>query len=580
MKKYNNGDFTLKNINEEVELYGWVSKKRNLGGLIFIDLRDRSCIIQLVVRPDNAYYETASSLKNESVIKVFGKVCERESKNLNIKTGEIELIVEKLEVLNLASDIPFEVSGDSKALEDTRLKYRYLDIRRDNIKNNLILRHNVTMITRNYLSDLGFVEVETPILCKSTPEGARDYLVPSRIFNGKFYALPQSPQIYKQLLMIGGMEKYFQIARCFRDEDLRADRQPEFTQIDMEMSFIEEEDIWNVVEGLMQKIFKEIKHIDLKPFIRLTYNECMDKYGSDKPDTRFALLIQDITDVFKNTTFEIFKNIINDNGVINCLQLHSGASKLSRKDLDKLTEFVKIYKAKALSYLKYNNGELSGSIAKVMSDEEKQALISKLSLEEDDIVLIVADKYNIAKTSLGALRCKLGHDFDLIDKNLYNFLWVTEFPMYEYSEEEGRYVSAHHPFTAPRTCDVDKLLTDKPNCYSRAYDLVLNGYELLSGSIRIHDAVMQSKVFEAIGLSEEEAKEKFGFFLEAFKYGAPPHGGVGIGLERLIMLLADTDNIRDVVAFPKTASAACLMSEAPNVVSDKQLKDLGIALRD
>ena len=580
MKKYNNGDFTLKNINEEVELYGWVSKKRNLGGLIFIDLRDRSCIIQLVVRPDNAYYETASSLKNESVIKVFGKVCERESKNLNIKTGEIELIVEKLEVLNLASDIPFEVSGDSKALEDTRLKYRYLDIRRDNIKNNLILRHNVTMITRNYLSDLGFVEVETPILCKSTPEGARDYLVPSRIFNGKFYALPQSPQIYKQLLMIGGMEKYFQIARCFRDEDLRADRQPEFTQIDIEMSFIEEEDIWNVVEGLMQKIFKEIKHIDLKPFIRLTYNECMDKYGSDKPDTRFALLIQDITDVFKNTTFEIFKNIINDNGVINCLQLHSGASKLSRKDLDKLTEFVKIYKAKALSYLKYNNGELSGSIAKVMSDEEKQALISKLSLEEDDIVLIVADKYNIAKTSLGALRCKLGHDFDLIDKNLYNFLWVTEFPMYEYSEEEGRYVSAHHPFTAPRTCDVDKLLTDKPNCYSRAYDLVLNGYELLSGSIRIHDAVMQSKVFEAIGLSEEEAKEKFGFFLEAFKYGAPPHGGVGIGLERLIMLLADTDNIRDVVAFPKTASAACLMSEAPNVVSDKQLKDLGIALRD
>ena len=580
MKKYNNGDFTLKNINEEVELYGWVSKKRNLGGLIFIDLRDRSGIIQLVVRPDNAYYEVASSLKNESVIKVFGKVCERESKNLNIKTGEIELIVEKLEVINLASDIPFEISGDSKALEDTRLKYRYLDIRRDNIKNNLILRHNVTMITRNYLSDLGFIEVETPILCKSTPEGARDYLVPSRIFNGKFYALPQSPQIYKQLLMIGGMEKYFQIARCFRDEDLRADRQPEFTQIDIEMSFIEEEDIWNVVEGLMQKIFKEIKHIDLKPFIRLTYNECMDKYGSDKPDTRFALLIQDITDVFKNTTFEIFKNIINDNGVINCLQLHSGASKLSRKDLDKLTEFVKIYKAKALSYLKYNNGELSGSIAKVMSDEEKQALISKLSLEEDDIVLIVADKYNIAKTSLGALRCKLGHDFDLIDKSLYNFLWVTEFPMYEYSEEEGRYVSAHHPFTAPRTCDVDKLLTDKPNCYSRAYDLVLNGYELLSGSIRIHDAVMQSKVFEAIGLSEEEAKEKFGFFLEAFKYGAPPHGGVGIGLERLIMLLADTDNIRDVVAFPKTASAACLMSEAPNIVSDKQLKDLGIALRD
>ena len=578
MKKYNNNDFNLSNDNEEVELYGWVSKKRNLGGLIFIDLRDRSGIIQLVVRPENKDYEIASSLKNESVIRVVGTITERESKNLKIPTGEIEVIVKDLELINQSIDIPFEITNDTTSLEDTRLKYRYLDIRRENIKNNLILRHNVTMITRNYLSNLGFIEVETPILCKSTPEGARDYLVPSRIFNGRFYALPQSPQLYKQLLMIGGMEKYFQIARCFRDEDLRADRQPEFTQIDIEMSFAEEEDVWNTVEGLMKEIFKKIKNVDLKPFPRYTYTECMDKYGSDKPDTRFELLINDISDVFKNTEFEIFKNILNDGGIINCLKLENRADKLSRKDLDKLQDLVKVYKAKALSYLKYSNNELTGSIAKVMSEEEKSELIKKMSLKENDILLIVADKKDIVKTSLGALRVRLGHDFNLIDTSLYNFLWVTEFPMYEYSEEEGRYVAAHHPFTSPRKCDIDKLLTDKANCFSRAYDLVLNGYELLSGSIRIHDSATQSKVFEALGLSEEEAKEKFGFFLEAFKYGAPPHGGVGIGLERLIMILCDTDNIRDVVAFPKTASAACLMSEAPNSVSDKQLKDLGIEI--
>ena len=578
MKKNNNIDFNSNNINQKVELYGWVSKKRNLGGLIFIDLRDRTGIIQLVINPENKFYEVASSLKSESVIKVEGTIKERESKNTKIPTGEIEVIVDTLELINQSCDIPFEISNDTNSLEDTRLKYRYLDIRRDNIKNNLILRHKVCMIARNYLSKLGFIEVETPMLCKSTPEGARDYLVPSRIFNGKFYALPQSPQIYKQLLMIGGIEKYFQIARCFRDEDLRADRQPEFTQIDIEMSFIEEEDIWSVVEGLMSDIFKEVKGIELKPFKRLTYNECMDKYGSDKPDTRFELLINDITSIFGNTEFEIFKNIIKENGIINCINFKNMADKLSRKDLDKLTEFVKIYKAKALSYLKYNSNELTGSIAKVMSDEEKNKLINELSLEENDIVLIVADNKKIVKSSLGALRNKLAHDYNLIDENLFNFLWVTDFPMYEYSEEEDRFVAAHHPFTSPRKCDIDKLLTDKANCYSRAYDLVLNGYELLSGSIRIHDNETQSKVFEAIGLTLEEAKEKFGFFLEAFKYGAPPHGGVGIGLERLIMILAGTDNIRDVVAFPKTASAACLMSEAPNNVDEKQLKELKISI--
>lgn len=579
MKQHYNTDFNIKNVNEKVTLYGWVQKKRDLGGLTFIDLRDRSGIIQLVVRPEDEAHSVATSLKSEAVIKVEGTISERESKNTKIPTGEIEVLVEKMELINNSIDIPFEITNDTTALEDTRLKYRYLDIRRENIKDNLILRHNVTMIVRNYLSKLGFIEVETPILCKSTPEGARDYLVPSRIFNGRFYALPQSPQIYKQLLMIGGMERYFQIARCFRDEDLRADRQPEFTQIDIEMSFVEEEDVWGVVEGMMGEIFKEIKGITLPKFQRLTYNECMDRFGSDKPDTRFELEIQDITEIFKNTTFEIFKNIINDNGIINCLVVKNAADKFSRKDLDKLTDFVKIYKAKALSYLKYNENELGGSIAKVTSDEEKAALIEKLGLEENDLVLIVADQKKITKPALGALRNKLGHDLELIDNTKFNFLWVTEFPMYEYSEEEGRFVAAHHPFTSPRKEDMDKLLTDKANCYSRAYDLVLNGYELLSGSIRIHDAVTQKKVFDAIGLTEEEAKLKFGFFLDAFKYGAPPHGGVGIGLERLIMILADTDNIRDVVAFPKTASASCLMSEAPNIVDEKQLNELGIKLK-
>ena len=579
MKKYNNGSFTLKNLNEEVELYGWVQRKRNLGGLIFIDLRDRSGIIQLAVRPEDKFYDLASSLKIESVIKAVGVISERESKNLNIPTGEIEVIVKDLALINPSIDVPFEIGKDTTALEDTRLKYRYLDIRRENIKNNLMLRHKVTMIARNFLSDLGFVEVETPILCVPTPEGARDYLVPSRVSNGRFYALPQSPQIYKQLLMIGGMEKYFQIARCFRDEDLRADRQPEFTQIDIEMSFAEEEDIWNTVENLMKKIFKEVKNVELNDFVRLTYNECMDRFGSDKPDTRFGMEIQNITDIFKETTFEIFSNIIKDGGIINAIVLKNEASNVSRKNVDKYTELVKVYKAKALSYLKYNDNELTGSIVKVLTDENKEEIIKKLNLTDNDMVFIIADEKEVVKTALGALRVRLGNDFNLINRDLYNFLWVTEFPMFEYSKEENRYVAAHHPFTSPRKQDMDKLLTDKANCYSRAYDLVLNGYELLSGSVRIHDSETQEKVFEAIDMTPSEAREKFGFFLDAFKYGAPPHCGVGIGLERLIMILADTDNIRDVVAFPKTASASCLMTEAPGRVTEKQLDELGIKIK-
>ncbi len=578
MKKYNNGSFRIDSIGKQVELMGWVNKKRNLGGLIFIDLRDRSGIIQLVVRPENQYYSLAEDIKNEYVIRVVGTICERENKNTHLPTGDIECEVETLFVINTSKDLPFEVSNDTTALEDTRLKYRYLDLRRASLQQNLMLRHQVTLITRNFLSKLGFIEIETPILCKSTPEGARDYLVPSRISNGKFYALPQSPQIYKQLLMIGGLEKYFQIARCFRDEDLRADRQPEFTQIDIEMSFAEEEDIWQVVEDLMREIFREIKGITLPNFERLTYMECMKRFGSDKPDTRFGMELQDVTSIFEHTNFAIFRNIIENQGIINALVVKNHASDYSRKDLEKLTEFIKVYGAKALSYLKYNEKELSGSIGKVMNEEEKSSLITTLGLEANDLVLIVADKKKIVQSSLGALRNKLGHDLHLIDEEKYNFLWVTNFPMFEYSEEEKRFVAAHHPFTSPNLEDVDKLMTDPENCFSRAYDLVLNGYELLSGSIRIHDEELQETVFEAIGMTMEEARKKFGFFLDAFQFGTPPHGGVGIGLERLIMILAGTDNIRDVVAFPKTASASDLMSEAPNIVEEKQLKELGIEL--
>ena len=579
MKKYNNNDFRIENVKEKVELFGWVQKKRDLGGLVFIDLRDRSGIIQLVVRPENKDYSVAESLKSESVISAVGVIKERENKNYKIPTGEIEVEVESLTLINQSADIPFEISDNTTALEDTRLKYRYLDLRRESLKNNLMLRHKVTMITRNYLSENGFIEVETPILCVPTPEGARDYLVPSRLYNGHFYALPQSPQIFKQLLMIGGVEKYFQIARCFRDEDLRADRQPEFTQIDIEQSFASEEDIWSTTEGLMKKIFKEIKGVELDSFPRLTYNECIDNYGSDKPDTRFGMEIKDITDIFSHTFFEIFSNIISNGGIINAIVLKGLANTISRKEIDKLTDFVKVYKASALSYLKYNNGEFTGSIVKILSNEEKERLIDELELTDNDMVFIIADKKKIVKPALGALRLKLARDNHLIPEDKYNFLWVTDFPMFEYSEEENRFVAAHHPFTSPKEEDVDKLLTDKENCYSRAYDLVLNGYELLSGSVRIHDSNLQEKVFEAIDMTRAEAEEKFGFFLEAFKYGAPPHCGVGIGLERLIMILAVTDNIKDVVAFPKTATAQDLMNLAPGNVSEKQLNELGLKIK-
>lgn len=579
MKKYNNNDFNIKNVGENVELYGWASKVRNLGGLIFIDLRDRSGKVQLVINPDNNCYEEASNVRNEYVLKVNGIIEERQSKNPNMATGEIEVNVCSLEILNEAATPVFELDKDD-TLEDTRLKYRYLDLRRDNIKNNLITRHKITMAARKFLSDNGFIEVETPILSKSTPEGARDYLVPSRVNKGSFYALPQSPQIYKQLLMIGGVEKYFQIARCFRDEDLRADRQPEFTQIDMEMSFVNEEDVMDNTEKLFQTIFKEVKGYDIKlPLMRMKYDDAINFYGSDKPDLRFDMKINDVTDVFSKCDFELFKRELENKGIINAIVVKNAADKYSRKDIDKLTDFVKTYKANGLFFLKYNNNEFAGSIVKILTDEVKEELIKNLCLEENDLIFVIAGKKLITKTSLGALRCKLARDLDLIKKGDYKFLWVTDFPSFEWSEEENRFVACHHPFTAPKDEDIDKLLTDKEHCYSKAYDIVCNGYEAGGGSIRIHNADVQEKMFEALELTKEDIEEKFGFFVNAFKYGTPPHGGLAIGLERLTMLLCETDNIKDVIAFPKTSSASCLMSEAPNTVSEKQLEELNIMVK-
>ena len=576
MEKYKY--YNINNVGEEVIINGWVSKVRNLGGLVFIDIRNRTGIIQAVVRPDNKCYDIANSLGNEYVIRVSGIIVERENKNKNILSGDIEIDVNKLELINKSKDIPFVISDDTNALEDTRLKYRFLDLRREIIKNNFIIRDKITYATRKFFHDLDFIEVETPVLCKSTPEGARDYLVPSRVNKGKFYALPQSPQIYKQLLMVSGFERYFQIAKCFRDEDLRADRQPEFTQIDVEMSFVNEEDVMDVGERLVASIFKEVKGIDIKlPLMKMKYDDAMDKYGSDKPDLRFGMEINDITSCFKNTSFTLFKNVIDDGGIINAIVVRDASSKYSRKELDKLTDFVKTYKASGLAYLKYND-EVTGSIAKVVSDDEINDIKKILNINSNDLVLIISGKKDIVKVSLGALRCKLARDLGLIKPGDYKLLWVVDFPSFEWSEEENRYVSCHHPFTMPKDSDVEKLINDKANCYSKAYDIVINGYEAGGGSIRIHDEKVQETMFKALELSDKDIEEKFGFFVDALKYGCPPHGGFAMGLDRLTMLLCGSENIRDVIAFPKTASATDLMCDCPSFVDDKQLNDLGLKI--
>ncbi len=570
------GQLRKDDVGKTVELAGWVSKRRNLGSIVFIDLRDRYGITQITF--DEAHTEAIKDVRNEYVLWVKGEVSAKEVPNTKLETGEIEVLVKEVKVLNSSKTTPMIIADETDALEDLRLKYRYLDLRRPVLQKNLILRDKVTTIFRRVLHDHDFIEVETPILSKSTPEGARDYLVPSRLYNGKFYALPQSPQIYKQLLMISGMDRYFQIARCFRDEDLRADRQPEFTQIDMEMSFASEEDLFAIVEDCMHEVFKEIKGIELEKFPRIKYLDAMEKYGSDKPDLRFEMLQHNVTELFRNSEFSVFKTNLENNGVIKAIKVDNHS--FSRKETDKFSEFVKIYKAKGVAFVKYENNDFTGGIAKFLSDDEKNALRNEFSLSENDTLLFVADKKSIADVALGALRCKVAKELGLIDENKFCFAWIVEFPMYEWSDDRQRYEAASNPFSCPRDEDIAKLEDDKGNCFSRAYDLVLNGYELSSGAIRIHDQDVQAKVFKALGLSEEQAKERFGFFLDAFQYGMPPECGCGIGLERLIMILCGTDNIKDVVAFPKTATAYDLMADAPGNVDQEQLDALDLIVKE
>lgn len=570
------GQLRKDDVGKTVELAGWVSKRRNLGSIVFIDLRDRYGITQITF--DEAHTEAIKDVRNEYVLWVKGEVSAKEVPNPKLETGEIEVLVKEVKVLNSSKTTPMIIADETDALEDLRLKYRYLDLRRPVLQKNLILRDKVTTIFRRVLHDHDFIEVETPILSKSTPEGARDYLVPSRLYNGKFYALPQSPQIYKQLLMISGMDRYFQIARCFRDEDLRADRQPEFTQIDMEMSFASEEDLFAIVEDCMHEVFKKLKGIELEKFPRIKYLDAMEKYGSDKPDLRFEMLQHNVTELFRNSEFSVFKTNLENNGVIKAIKVDNHS--FSRKETDKFSEFVKIYKAKGVAFVKYENNDFTGGIAKFLSDDEKNALRNEFSLSENDTLLFVADKKSIADVALGALRCKVAKELGLIDENKFCFAWIVEFPMYEWSDDRQRYEAASNPFSCPRDEDIAKLEDDKGNCFSRAYDLVLNGYELSSGAIRIHDQDVQAKVFKALGLSEEQAKERFGFFLDAFQYGMPPECGCGIGLERLIMILCGTDNIKDVVAFPKTATAYDLMADAPGNVDQEQLDALDLIVKE
>lgn len=567
MKKISNAQLSAKNVGETVELYGWASKIRKLGNLIFIDLRDRSGIIQLVVNSDNANYEKALEIKNEYVLKVNGTIVKRSNPNTEIPTGEIEIDVTNLEILNTSMPLPFDIKSDNVS-EELRLKHRYLDLRKEELQSYLMTRHKITQSVRKYLDNLGFVEIETPILTATSPEGARDYLVPSRIQKGTFYALPQSPQLFKQLLMVAGFEKYYQIARCFRDEDLRADRQPEFTQIDIEMSFVNEEDIFGVVEGMFKEVMKNVKNINLEiPFRRMTYTDAINNYGTDKPDTRFDMLISDITNILHENKLSLLQK-----DFIGAIVAKKSDAMFSRKKVDELAVDLKNYKIDNLFFVKYNN-EFTGNIANSLSDNEKDSIKNYLGLEDGDIVFIIAGDKNRVFQALGALRISVARYLNIIPKDKFNFLWITDFPMFEWSEEENRYVSAHHPFTMPK--DVNAL-DDPENCYARSYDIVLNGYELASGSIRIHDKNIQSKVFEKLGISEEEAQRKFGYLLEAFKYGAPPHGGIAPGLDRITMILCGTDNIKDVVAFPKTQSASCLMTNAPSKANNKQLKELGI----
>ncbi|HGN7393273.1 aspartate--tRNA ligase [Staphylococcus aureus] len=572
-------------LGQEITLKGWVNNRRDLGGLIFVDLRDREGIVQVVFNPafSEEALKIAETVRSEYVVEVQGTVTKRDPETVNpkIKTGQVEVQVTNIKVINKSETPPFSINEENVNVdENIRLKYRYLDLRRQELAQTFKMRHQITRFIRQYLDDEGFFDIETPVLTKSTPEGARDYLVPSRVHDGEFYALPQSPQLFKQLLMISGFDKYYQIVKCFRDEDLRADRQPEFTQVDIEMSFVDQEDVMQMGEEMLKKVVKEVKGVEINgAFPRMTYKEAMRRYGSDKPDTRFEMELIDVSQLGRDMDFKVFKDTVENDGEIKAIVAKGAAEQYTRKDMDALTEFVNIYGAKGLAWVKVVEDGLTGPIGRFFETENVETLLTLTGAEAGDLVMFVADKPNVVAQSLGALRVKLAKELGLIDETKLNFLWVTDWPLLEYDEDAKRYVAAHHPFTSPKEADIAKLGTAPEEAEANAYDIVLNGYELGGGSIRIHDGELQEKMFEVLGFTKEQAQEQFGFLLDAFKYGAPPHGGIALGLDRLVMLLTNRTNLRDTIAFPKTASATCLLTNAPGEVSDKQLEELSLRIR-
>ncbi|HGZ8751004.1 aspartate--tRNA ligase [Staphylococcus aureus] len=571
-------------LGQEITLKGWVNNRRDLGGLIFVDLRDREGIVQVVFNPafSEEALKIAETVRSEYVVEVQGTVTKRDPETVNpkIKTGQVEVQVTNIKVINKSETPPFSINEENVNVdENIRLKYRYLDLRRQELAQTFKMRHQITRSIRQYLDDEGFFDIETPVLTKSTPEGARDYLVPSRVHDGEFYALPQSPQLFKQLLMISGFDKYYQIVKCFRDEDLRADRQPEFTQVDIEMSFVDQEDVMQMGEEMLKKVVKEVKGVEINgAFPRMTYKEAMRRYGSDKPDTRFEMELIDVSQLGRDMDFKVFKDTVENDGEIKAIVAKGAAEQYTRKDMDALTEFVNIYGAKGLAWVKVVEDGLTGPIGRFFETENVETLLTLTGAEAGDLVMFVADKPNVVAQSLGALRVKLAKELGLIDETKLNFLWVTDWPLLEYDEDAKRYVAAHHPFTSPKEADIAKLGTAPEEAEANAYDIVLNGYELGGGSIRIHDGELQEKMFEVLGFTKEQAQEQFGFLLDAFKYGAPPHGGIALGLDRLVMLLTNRTNLRDTIAFPKTASATCLLTNAPGEVSDKQLEELSLRI--
>jgi len=577
-RTHHNGELRLSHVGEYVELIGWVAKKRNLGALVFIDLRDRYGITQIIF--DESFEERLKEVKNEYILQVRGTVIERSSKNPKLSTGDIEIQAKDFTIINTAKLTPIIVADETDALEETRMQYRYLDLRRPVMQNNIITRHKITRSIREYLDNLDFVDIETPYLNRSTPEGARDFLVPSRVHQGAFYALPQSPQLFKQLLMVAGFEKYYQIARCFRDEDLRADRQIEFTQVDVEMSFMSTDQILSIGEGMIAKIMKDVKGIDVQlPLRRLTWHEAMEKYGIDKPDTRFGLELVNLNETVKDVDFAVFRNALEANGHVKGMNVEGQAQAFSRKKIDQLTELAKTYKAKGLAWLKVNDQGVQGPIAKFFNEEQLTDLLKAMNAKTNDLLLFVSDaKYEVVCDALAAIRNYLGKELKLYDPHTFDFLWVVDFPMFEYDDETQRYYAKHHPFTRPKDEDIDKLESDPEHCLADAYDIVLNGFELGGGSQRIYEQDLQERAFKALSFTQEQIDAQFGWFVEAFQYGTPPHGGFALGLDRIAMLLCECDSLRDVIAFPKNTSATCPMSKAPTRVADAQLEELGIGV--